>query len=149
MFNRILVVCTGNICRSPIAEALLKSALPSHVIESAGIHVLNNKLTDASAHQYSQEVCIEHGFNLSHHSARQLNSNLCDQFDLILVMSHEQIEEVASISPRSRGKTMLFGHWIGQGEIQDPLNRSKSAFNALFLTLQSATNSWKRRLLSQ
>ncbi|MCP3701017.1 MAG: low molecular weight phosphotyrosine protein phosphatase, partial [Aliivibrio sp.] len=36
MFKRILIVCTGNICRSPIAEALLQAQLPTHTVESAG-----------------------------------------------------------------------------------------------------------------
>ncbi|WP_028024945.1 low molecular weight protein-tyrosine-phosphatase [Enterovibrio calviensis] len=146
MFDRILVVCTANICRSPVAEALLKANLPNHVIESAGTMVASSNLLNASAHQHSLGVCEEHGFDISAHSARQLTPELCAQFDLILVMSHEHIDEVALLSPGSRGKTMLLGQWIGQGDIDDPVHQPKASFDVLFRTLVRATNAWVKKL---
>ncbi|MGR5207585.1 low molecular weight protein-tyrosine-phosphatase [Vibrio alfacsensis] len=146
MFNRILVVCTGNICRSPIAEALLKASLPNHTIESAGTAVAASRLSNASAHEYSLQVCTENGLDISSHAARQLSPEICAQFDLVLVMSHEQIEEVAQLCPRARCKTMLLGHWIGQGEIADPIHQPKESFAHLFKTLVRATHSWVKKV---
>lgn len=146
MFNRILVVCTGNICRSPMVEALLKASLPNHTIESAGTAVAKSRLTNARAHKYSQQVCTENGLDLSSHTARQLSPELCSQFDLVLVMSHEQVEEVAHLCPQSRSKTMLLGHWIGQGDIADPIQQPKEAFDHLFKTLVRATLSWVQKV---
>ncbi|MGR5239180.1 low molecular weight protein-tyrosine-phosphatase [Vibrio alfacsensis] len=146
MFNRILVVCTGNICRSPIAEALLKASLPNHSIESAGTAVTVSRLSNHCAHEYSQQVCAENGLDLSSHAARQLCPELCAQFDLILVMSHEQVEEVAQLCPQSRSKTMLLGHWIGQGDIADPIHQPKASFEHLFKTLVRATYSWVQKV---
>ncbi|MDD1782385.1 low molecular weight phosphotyrosine protein phosphatase [Enterovibrio sp. ZSDZ35] len=146
MFDRILVVCTANICRSPVAEVLLKEILPNHTVESAGTMVSASKLTNASAHHYSLQVCAEHGFDLSCHAARQLSPELCAQFDLILVMSHDHIEEVAQLSPGSRSKTMLLGQWIGQGDIDDPVHQPKEAFDSLFRTLVRATDAWVQKL---
>ncbi|CZF77461.1 low molecular weight protein-tyrosine-phosphatase [Grimontia marina] len=146
MFKRILVVCTGNICRSPIAEALLKKLLPELVIESAGTAVTKSNLTDAPAHPYSEQICTENHLDISNHNARQLSPELCDGFDLILVMSHEHIEEVALLSPGSRGKTMLIGQWIGLGDIEDPILEPKASFDALYHTLFRATNTWAKKL---
>ncbi|WP_325892086.1 low molecular weight protein-tyrosine-phosphatase [Grimontia sp. NTOU-MAR1] len=146
MFKRILVVCTGNICRSPIAEALLKKLLPKLVIESAGTAVTKSNLIDAVAHPYSQQVCHENGLDISNHNACQLTPELCDGFDLILVMSHEHIEEVALLSPGSRGKTMLIGQWIGLGDIEDPILEPKASFDTLYHTLVRATNTWTKKL---
>ncbi|WP_300173231.1 low molecular weight protein-tyrosine-phosphatase [uncultured Aliivibrio sp.] len=146
MFNRILVVCTGNICRSPIAEVLLKAKLPNNTVESAGISVTKSNLNNAGAHPYSQQVCNENGVDISRHRARQLTPELCYDFDLILVMSHEQIEEVAQLAPLSRSKTMLLGYWIGQGEVIDPIHKPKEAFDLLFNTLNRASHAWSQKL---
>ena len=146
MFNHILIICTGNICRSPIAEALLKNQLPNHTIESAGISVTKNKLSNAHAHQHSQQVCRENGIDISLHRARQFTSALCSEFDLILVMAHEQIDEIAQLSPQARSKTMLIGYWIGQGEIVDPIQQPKEAFELLFDTLNRAVDSWVQKI---
>ena len=55
MFNTILVLCTGNICRSPIAEALLKNALPGRHVHSAGI----GAMVGWPADPHSVAVCAE------------------------------------------------------------------------------------------
>ncbi|PKF51002.1 low molecular weight protein-tyrosine-phosphatase [Enterovibrio nigricans] len=146
MFNRILVVCTANICRSPIAEALLKASLPDHVIASAGTRVASSHLINANAHHLSQQVSAERGFDLSDHAAKQLSPELCSEFDLILVMSHDHIDEVAQLLPGSRSKTMLLGQWIGQGDIDDPIHQPKEAFDSLFRTLVRATDAWVQKL---
>ncbi|MCP3700522.1 MAG: low molecular weight phosphotyrosine protein phosphatase [Aliivibrio sp.] len=146
MFKRILIVCTGNICRSPIAEALLQAQLPTHTVESAGISVTKNALHNAHAHPFSQQVCRENGIDISQHRARQLTPELCAEFDLILVMAHEQIDEVAQLSPQARSKTMLMGYWIGQGEVVDPIQQPRDAFTLLFITLNRAVGAWVQKV---
>ncbi len=146
MFKRILIVCTGNICRSPIAEALLQAQLPTHTVESAGISVTKNALHNAHAHPFSQQVCRENGIDISQHRARQLTPELCSEFDLILVMAHEQIDEVAQLSPQARSKTMLMGYWIGQGEVVDPIQQPRDAFTLLFITLNRAVGAWVQKV---
>ncbi|MBU9809405.1 protein tyrosine phosphatase, partial [Rahnella sp. SL6] len=63
MHHSILVVCTGNICRSPIAERLLNNYLPNMKISSAGIKALENKDADTSA----IAVAEKHGVSLLGH----------------------------------------------------------------------------------
>jgi Protein-tyrosine-phosphatase len=69
MFNKILVVCVGNICRSPTGERLLKSYLPSLHVESAGLGALVGKGADDSA----ADIAALHNISLEGHCARQLS----------------------------------------------------------------------------
>ena len=100
-FNSILVVCVGNICRSPTAERLLMQALPHKTISSAGISAMVGQSADASA----EAIALQHGLSLEGHIARQLTRELCQQHDLILVMEQKHIEAVTRIAPEVRGKT--------------------------------------------
>ncbi len=67
-FNSILVVCTGNICRSPIGERLLRKRLPGVKVNSAGVHGLVKHPADATA----ADVAANHGVSLEGHAGRKL-----------------------------------------------------------------------------
>ncbi|GKV90896.1 MULTISPECIES: protein-tyrosine-phosphatase [Pectobacterium] len=142
MFDSILVVCVGNICRSPTGERLLKQALPEKRIASAGLGALVGKPADATA----TEVANQHNLSLEGHQAQQLTSTLCRQFDLILVMEKEHIDGVCRIVPEVRGKTMLFGRWSEQQEIADPYRKSREAFEFVYLQLEQSAQKWAQAL---
>lgn len=142
MFNSILVVCTGNICRSPIGERLLRQALPGKKIDSAGVGALVDHAADASAIAVSQK----HELLLDGHKAQQFTGTLGRQYDLILVMEKHHIEQVTKIAPEARGKTMLYGHWLDGKEIPDPYRQSMEAFEFVYQLLDQACNSWVRKL---
>ncbi|MFJ5328900.1 arsenate reductase/protein-tyrosine-phosphatase family protein [Pectobacterium versatile] len=142
MFDSILVVCVGNICRSPTGERLLKQALPEKKIASAGLGALVGKPADATA----TEVANQHNLSLEGHQAQQLTSTLCRQFDLILVMEKEHIDGVCRIVPEVRGKTMLFGRWSEQQEIADPYRKSREAFEFVYLQLEQSAQKWAQAL---
>ncbi|MEC5342069.1 protein tyrosine phosphatase [Brenneria populi] len=142
MFDSILVVCVGNICRSPTGERLLKQALPAKRIASAGLGALVGKPADATA----AEVASQHGLSLDGHSAQQLTSSLCRQYDLILVMEKGHIDAVGRIAPEVRGKTMLFGHWLNQQEIADPYRKSREAFEFVYSQLEQSARKWVQAL---
>ncbi|MCF3401664.1 protein-tyrosine-phosphatase Etp, partial [Escherichia coli] len=120
-FNSILVVCTGNICRSPIGERLLRKRLPGVKVKSAGVHGLVKHLADATA----AEVAANHGVSLEGHAGRKLTAEMARNYDLILAMESEHIAQVTAIAPEVRGKTMLFGQWLEQKEIPDPYRKSQ------------------------
>lgn len=142
MFEKILVVCVGNICRSPSGEYLLKSLLPHKHIASAGVGALVGKPADAKA----AEVALEHGVSMDCHSARQLTAEMCRSYDLILVMEKGHIEAVTTIAPEARGKTMLFGQWIGQRDIPDPYRQSREAFDHAYALINEAANAWAKKI---
>lgn len=141
-FQSILVVCVGNICRSPTGERLLRNALPNKIIASAGVAAMVGHEADATA----SEVAIDHGVSLEHHLARQLTREICAQHDLILVMEQKHIDAVTRIAPEARGKTMLYGHWIKR-EIPDPYRQSREAFEFAYQLLSEATNAWATKLI--
>jgi len=142
MFNSILVVCTGNICRSPIAERLLRRALPGKKVDSAGVGALVGHAADASAIQISEQ----HQLSLAEHKAQQFSGTLGRQYDLILVMEKHHIEQVTSIASEARGKTMLIGHWLNGIEIPDPYRKSMESFEYVYRLLDQACNSWIGKL---
>lgn len=142
MINSILVVCVGNICRSPTGERLLKSLLPEKKIASAGLGALVGEAADGTA----SSVADAHGISLKGHIARQLTSDMCRDYDLILVMEKKHVDLVNRINPSVRGKTMLFGHWLNQQEIADPYKKSRDAFEAVYGILENAAQKWVNAL---
>ena len=136
MFDSILIVCTGNICRSPIAERILRSLLPEKRIDSAGTGALVDHPADQSAERIS----------LENHKGRQFSSAIARKYDLILVMEKVHQEQIARIAPEASGKTMLMGHWLDYREIPDPYRKSDEAFESVYQLIDLASKRWVDKL---
>lgn len=145
MFNHILVLCTGNICRSPVAGAMLASRLPGKQIETAGLNALEDRGVEPNARALAEAD----GLDVGEHQARQLTREMLQRADLVLVMSDGQRMAVGQMDPAALGKTMLFGRWLdgGQGrEIPDPYRKSPEAFKHVHQLLRQAADSWTSKL---
>ena len=142
MFQNILVVCMGNICRSPIAARILQKKLPGHRVSSAGINALAGKDADFQA----IKTALKHGVVVAGHTARQLTPEMCNAADLILVMEPAHIDMVADILPSARGKTILLAQWLPKKNIPDPFKQSSEMFEAVFQQIQSAAETWAEKL---
>ncbi|EMH6514323.1 protein tyrosine phosphatase [Raoultella planticola] len=142
MFDSILVVCTGNICRSPIGERYLRQVFPNKKIDSAGTGALVAHEADFSA----QKVAAKHGLSLDGHKGKQFTASLGRQYDLILVMERAHIEQIGNIAPEARGKVMLFGHWLDKKEIPDPYKKSEEAFALVYQLIELAGQQWVKKL---
>lgn len=144
MFDKILVVCVGNICRSPVGEYLLKARLPARDIASAGVGALVGHPADAQA----LAAAAPYGIDLTPHQARQLTDEMCRCYDLILVMERKLIEAVCAVAPAARSKTMLFGQWLAQGDkdIADPYRQSDDVFRITCQRLAQAADLWANKL---
>lgn len=140
MFQNILIVCVGNICRSPAAEALLAQKLENKglTISSAGIGALVGNPMDKTAH----EVLNDHGIEHTAHRARQVDSEMLHRADLILVMEQSHIQHIRQIAPEVHGKTFLLGKWLDDTEIPDPYRQSKPAFEHVHSLLTQSVESW-------
>jgi len=147
VFQRILVICIGNICRSPMAAALLQQAMPgcdgNHKphIESAGLHALVGKPADPMARTLMQE----RGLDISNHVARQLTPEMAKGFDLILAMEQAQVAEAISIAPELRGRVHTLGKWSGL-EIADPYRQPRHAFEAALANIEQGVHDWISKL---
>ena len=137
----ILMVCTGNICRSPMAEGLLRQMLSkkqeAHVrVHSAGTHGLD----DQPAASFAVQAAAEMGIDISGHRARSLDRDMVSKADLILVMEPFHHEIIARAVPsQSPGKLQLLADFEKPWQsdtIDDPYNRSLKVYRACIKRIQ-------------
>ena len=103
----ILVVCTGNVCRSPIAEGLLRDALARRIGEQAPDVRSAGTIgwEDSRAMPEAIEAAAERGIDISRHVARRLTSAFVDEAALILAMAQEHREEIDRVRPDASDRT--------------------------------------------
>lgn len=141
MFEHILVVCVGNICRSPMAMAVLRQRYPHKHIDSAGVGALVGHPADPLA----IAVAAQHHLDLSEHRAKQIDIGLTRSADLILTMSGNQSKWIEQRWPHCRGKTFRIGHWNDQ-DIADPYQQDHAAFERAYNHILDSLNHWQDKL---
>jgi len=146
LFRSVLVVCVGNICRSPVGERLLSARLRdrgfSISVFSAGIDALVGHGADETA----SVVAAEHGVDLDGHVARQFSRELGLDHDLILTMELGHRREIIKAAPDLSGRVMLFDHWQGGKGIEDPYRRSRQFHQEVFSLIDTAGSAWAAKL---
>ncbi len=117
--REILVVCYGNICRSPMAEVLLADALdrrlgPGHdiVVSSAGTHAYDGNPASSDG----VEVMARRGLDLARHRARLVTPALIRRAERIVCMTREHRDHVLALAPDAAGKTATLGD-----DVPDPI----------------------------
>ncbi len=123
--NKILFVCIGNICRSPIAEGLLRHALPDRAICSAGVGAMRGYPADP----LSVQIMQEQGIDISTHRAQSLAAWMVLESDLIITMDLEQQAHIESLYPASKGKVKRLGE---DYDVPDPYQLGLASFRHAF-----------------
>lgn len=121
--NSILFICIGNICRSPMAEGLLKHALPDKAVLSAG----TNALVGEPADPLSVQLMREHGIDIGAHRARSLAAWMVSDADVILTMDGCQKRFIEMKYPESRCKVFRLCE-DSECDIPDPYRQGLVAF---------------------
>lgn len=107
VMTSILIVCTGNICRSPMAEGFLRDGLVARfgeqapTVSSAGTAGLEGQAASAG----SVRAAAERGSNIEAHRARRLTAGMLRDADLVLCMAGEHRDQVAALAPAVTGRT--------------------------------------------
>jgi protein-tyrosine phosphatase len=145
IINNILIVCTANICRSPMAEGLLKFAAESQqkklCVQSAGVDALVNK----SAAKESVLAMQEIGIDISQHRAQQVTETLVKNADIILAMDNYQKHKISFLFPFAYGKVFLLGRWR-DFEIPDPYLQDISFFGDCRQLIQECLDDWQKKI---
>jgi protein-tyrosine phosphatase len=153
MATKILMVCLGNICRSPLAEGILRSKLPSdsYFVDSAGTghwHVGNPP--DAR----SIKIAKERGLDISNLRGRQFSKRDFTDFDYIYVMDNQNYRDVIALASNDneKAKVQLILDAIFPEEnvdVPDPYYGMQDGFERVFDMLDSASETIAEKLLKR
>ena len=142
--KRILMVCLGNICRSPLAEGILQSKVPKEkvFVDSAGTaayHIGN--LPDAR----SIAVAEKHGIDITNQQARKFTKKDFNNFDVIYAMDKSNYENIISLASNDRElkkvKIILNELQLGKNlSVPDPYYGGNSGFEEVYKMLNEACN---------
>jgi len=94
--HRVLFICLGNICRSPLAQALAQHIAPSTYFESAGTAAYH---TNKPPDKRTLQICRNHGVQIEH-KARQIQKRDWNEYDWIVCMDQQNVENCMGIKPK-------------------------------------------------
>ena len=136
----VLIVCTGNTCRSPMAEVALRKLIADSGMDAITVSSAGTSGGDGfPATAFAAEAVKMWELDLSEHESSALTKALIERADIILVMTERHHRHVYSLSPESEDKVFLLKGYpdsdsVG-GEIDDPIGSSLDVYNSAFLEI--------------
>jgi protein-tyrosine-phosphatase len=152
MSKQLLFVCTGNTCRSPMAEILLKASLPSEAgwtVASAGVSATPGTRASESA----RAAIAECGLSLENHRSQLVTPELVSRSAVIVAMTQRHMEKVLQCVPSARDRIYLLSSFDPKApkgaDVMDPFCGSLEDYRACRDTLQQAMPGLVRFLASE
>jgi len=152
VIKHVLLVCTGNICRSPLAEEMLKRTLKERGIDGVNVTSAGTGAWDgAPASEGAYLVGLERGLDLSGHRARLLTRELVDQADLILTMARHHRARVDELG--GEGRVFVLGEYAGRdgdgAEVSDPFGGDLDVYRNTCVELEGLVGTTAERLATE
>lgn len=143
---KILMVCLGNICRSPLAEGIMEykiqQAQLNWTVDSAGT---NGYHVGEAPHRLSQKVALMHGIDISRQSARNITGNDFQVFDMIYAMAEDVIDDIKwrtgnAYNPK-KVKLLMDEVYPGRNiDVPDPWYGPEADYHQVFDMIDKACN---------
>ena len=140
MIRRVLLVCTGNICRSPLAAVMLERALTQRNVRDVDVKSAGTGAWDgAPASEGAYLVALENGLDLSEHRAQLLTRDLVEGSDLILTMARHHRARVDELG--GQGHVSVLGEYVGKqgddAEVSDPFGADLEIYRDTYTQLEA------------
>ena len=150
--KHILFVCTGNTCRSPLAEVLLRQKLEERGLAGVTVASAGTGAWDgAPASEGAYLVALEHGLDLSAHRARLLTRELVQGSDMVLTMARHHRARVEQLG--GGAKAHLLGEFAGRqgedAEVRDPFGGDLEGYRETFDELEALVLEVAQRLAKE
>src|SRR5713226_9175895 len=138
----VLFVCTGNICRSPIAEGFFRRLVGNRKdiqVASAGVHAVRGQPPSL----YAVQVCEEQGVNISDLRSQPLAADLVDRATHIFAMTGAHLETIHMLFPNGAEKTFLIREFEEPGatvwrDVPDPIGLGREVYEECARTIKNA-----------
>lgn len=142
---QVLLVCTANICRSPMAEALWQESAAGRPeppsVGSAGMEAEPGRPPDSTC----VELMAARGLDISAHRASRFRADVATGCELILVMEPAHARRIQALAPQLAGRVQLLGRWTS-GSIRDPYRRPQAAYEMCLSALEESVRAWLNKL---
>jgi protein-tyrosine phosphatase len=152
---KLLMVCLGNICRSPLAEGIMQAKVREAgldwEVDSAGT---NGFHVGEAPHQLSQKVARLHGINISEQRARRFTKADMEQYDKIYAMANEVLDEMKQRVPQPwpPGKVELLMEAVFPGEardVPDPWYGPEPGYHEVYAMIDAACDAILEKYTTQ
>ena len=145
---RVLVLCYGNICRSPFVESLLKRELDTSFFEIQSCGFIEREKRSSPEDYLGQ--ALKAGVDLTSHRSRSISRELVIWADFILLMDFHNWDLLRGLAPIALGKVLWLGAWgeKGQREVPDPYGKPLEEMDRIISGMKSATLSLARDFIS-
>ena len=142
---QVLLVCTANVCRSPVAEVLWREAAAGHrrpmPVASTGLEAEPGRSADPTF----VELMAVRGLDLQAHRATRFRPDLARNCELILVMEPAHSKRIQAVAPELAGRVQLLGRWTC-GPIADPYRRELAAYEECLSLLENSVRTWLNKI---
>ncbi len=145
MPSPIMMVCAGNICRSPFAEFYMRKVLEEKGVEGEVFSRSLLMMQGKGVPEAGLKVGLEFGVDMTTHMSNALLEPDLARAGLVLVMEPDQRTHLMKKKPEHIGKVMLLSQPCGGKTIDDPMGRSEETFRRVYGEIAACVDTWVSR----